>query len=87
VRDVLKLLVAEEEFNSAPFRLGRLGERTTGTRAGPMAISGMLDRLGLAVMYRDAGRRAASALDWTTSELTIVTRVPQPAANTANLRL
>lgn len=74
VRDWLLLLVAEDEFSSLPFRLPRLREPMP---ARPRAaFGGVLDRLGMLAMYRDADRPASAVNDWTTSVLPVVTRVP-----------
>jgi hypothetical protein len=76
VSDWLKVMVAEDRFSSEPFELPRLGEPVaTGLRTS-MAVTGVLDRLGLAVMTRDAGRQPAAAGDWTTAMLPVLTRVP-----------
>jgi hypothetical protein len=75
--DWLKVLVAEEPFNSTPFELSRLGEPqcTPGTR-GAGAYSGVLEQLGLTAMFRDADAVRPQARDWTTSIMSVVTRVP-----------
>ena len=77
VTDWLKVLIAEEPFNAAPFELPRLGRpvRSTASR-GERTFRGVLDRLGLTVMLRDAQARRPPALDWATDILPVVTRVP-----------
>jgi hypothetical protein len=77
VRDWLLLLVAETEFSAEPFDLPGLGRPLAGpTRT--RALTGVLDRLGLLAVHRDVGRPAASAYDWTTRILPVVTTVPKP---------
>jgi hypothetical protein len=80
VTDWLKLLIAEEPFNAAPFELPRLGRpaRPDATR-GERTFRGVLDRLGLTVMHRDAQIRRPPALDWATDIVPVVTRVPENA--------
>lgn len=79
--DWLKLLVAEQPFSSAPFVLRGLEEPGPSPAARSRdAFSGVLDRLGLTAMFRDAGRRSSPAHDWTTSIITIITRVPESDA-------
>jgi Caspase domain len=75
--DWLKVLVAEEPFGSAAFRLDRLGEpaaRSAGP--GPEPFSGVLDRLGLRAGRRDADAKAPPARDWSTGIVSIDTYVP-----------
>lgn len=75
VRDVLKLLVAEEQFGSAPFDLPPLGEARP-ARRGPMALHGLLDRLGRIIVDRDDEVDGAGGYDWSALTLPVVTEVP-----------
>jgi hypothetical protein len=76
VRDWLKLLVAEEQFSAAPFELPALGQPPGAART-PVALRGILDRIGQAVIHRDAGLPdPPAATDWTTTMLPVLTRVP-----------
>lgn len=76
--DWLILLVAEEPFNSDPFSLPRLGEPPQSEARGPRTgITGVLDRLGLLAVKRDADVVApAPALDWAIKVVELTTRVP-----------
>lgn len=76
--DWLILLVAEEPFNSDPFSLPRLGEPPQSEARGPRAgITGVLDRLGLLAVKRDADVVApAPALGWAIKVVELTTRVP-----------
>ncbi|MEU6293095.1 caspase family protein [Streptomyces sp. NPDC046988] len=75
--DWLKLLVAETPFDSAGFTLGRLGEPAQATaRAGAGGYQGVLDRLGMAALHRDAEPARAAAGEWATSVLPVVVHVP-----------
>jgi hypothetical protein len=76
VRDWLKLIVAEEEFSSRPFELGRLDARAPATERGPGGLGGILDRLGRIAVHRDAGSAGpAVAYDWTTTMVRVRTAV------------
>lgn len=80
VTDWLKVLIAEEPFNAAPFQLPRLGRPARPeTARGERTFRGVLDRLGLAAVHRDAQIRRPPALDWATDMLPVVTRVPEIA--------
>ncbi|WP_144081725.1 caspase family protein [Micromonospora wenchangensis] len=74
-RDLLILLAAEEEFSAAPFELPALDEVGTRRTRAPLAVTGLLGRLGLAAVHRDAGA-AGTACDWLSLALTVVTEVP-----------
>jgi hypothetical protein len=72
------LLVAEEPFNSDLFALPRLGEVSGRShRGGRRGISGVLDRLGLLAVKRDAIPEPTVALDWAVEVVEITTRVPE----------
>ncbi|PPA60725.1 caspase family protein [Micromonospora chalcea] len=75
-RDWLVLLAAEEEFSSSPFELPPLDEAWPGRTRAPLVVSGLLGRLGLAAVHRDAGTMEGSACDWTTAVVPVVTEVP-----------
>lgn len=77
-KDWFVLLVAETEFSADPFYLPRLREQGRRATRSTRAITGILDRLGLAATTRDAGAGPAVALDWTTTVLEIQTSVPRP---------
>lgn len=81
VRDWLMLIVAEDAINSAVFELPRLGEPSPdrSRAASPLAITTIVERLGLTVLHRDADRTHASARDWWTTIVPVLTRVPQPS--------
>lgn len=79
--DWLKVLIAEEPFNAAPFSLPRLGEPGPPPDPGPgsrgaLALHGVLGRVGRAVAGRGAPESEPAALDWATVILPVVTRVP-----------
>lgn len=77
--DWLKVLVAEEPFGSAAFRLDRLGgsaARLVGPGPGPEPFGGVLDRLGLRAGHRDAQVKAIPARDWSTGIVSVETYVP-----------
>ncbi|MFF7971570.1 caspase family protein [Streptomyces sp. NPDC007905] len=75
--DWLKVLVAERLFSSEAFGLGRLGEpEARAVRRGPSGYQGVLDRLGLVALRRDAEVLRPEAADWTTGILPVVVRVP-----------
>jgi hypothetical protein len=80
VRDWLMVIAAEEEINSAVFALPRLGEpspdRARGQARGPLALTTIVERLGLTALHRDADRTSTSARDWWTTIVPVVTRVP-----------
>jgi len=77
VRDWMKLLVAEEQFGSAPFDLPALDEARA-ARRGPMALHGLLDRLGHVIVDRDRDAPdGGGGYDWTVLTLPVVTEVPQ----------
>ena len=77
VRDWLMLIVAEEEINSSVFALPRLGEPTLSPTRAPVALATIVERLGLIATHRDADRATASARDWWTTIVPVVTRVPR----------
>jgi hypothetical protein len=77
VRDWLMLIVAEEEINSTVFALPRLGEPAPSRTRG-VALATIVERLGLIATHRDAERATASARDWWTTIVPVVTRVPRP---------
>lgn len=75
--DWLKVLVAETPFNSGAFALARLGEpEEPPVRGGLHGLGGVLDRLGLAALHRDAEMKHPSSGDWTTTVLPVVVHVP-----------
>ncbi|MFF4021008.1 caspase domain-containing protein [Streptomyces sp. NPDC001843] len=75
--DWLKVLVAQTPFSSAGFVLGRLGEpEATAVRTGTGGYQGVLDRLGLAALHRDAEPVRPRAGDWTTGILPVIVHVP-----------
>lgn len=75
--DWLVLLVAEEPFSSDPFSLPRLGEVPRSAARGSLrGITGVLDRLGLLAVRRDAAPTRGPALDWAVTVLELTTRVP-----------
>ncbi|SHN38287.1 caspase family protein [Cryptosporangium aurantiacum] len=73
-RDWLLLLVSDQEFSSAAFRLGRLGEPAPDRSRGLPGLSGVLERLALTALHRDARRESPVAHDWTTSIVEVVTQ-------------
>ncbi|MFG1841839.1 caspase domain-containing protein [Micromonospora sp. NPDC049175] len=75
-QDWLVLLAAEKEFSSSPFELPAVDEAWPGRTRAPLAVTGLLGRLGLAAVHRDAGGTADSACDWVTLAVPVVTRVP-----------
>jgi hypothetical protein len=77
VTDWLVLLVAEAPFSSEPFSLPRLRQAPRSpVRGGLSGITGVLDRLGLLAVRRDAAPAPESALDWAVTVLEVTTRVP-----------
>ncbi|MEU8068937.1 MULTISPECIES: caspase family protein [unclassified Micromonospora] len=78
-RDYLQLLVSEEEFPATSFHLGALGTQravdSSPSRSG--SFTGILDRLGMTALHREAVRPPAAAPDWASSVLTVRTRVPE----------
>ncbi|MFJ9815112.1 caspase domain-containing protein [Streptomyces sp. NPDC101151] len=75
--DWLKVLVAQTPFSSAGFVLGRLGEpEPPAARVAARGYQGVLDRLGLAALHRDAEPARPGAGDWTTGILPVVVHVP-----------
>ncbi|MFI2712204.1 caspase domain-containing protein [Micromonospora sp. NPDC018662] len=78
-RDWLVLLAAEQEFTSSPFELPAVDQVWPGRTRAPLAVSGLLGRLGLAAVHRDAGAAEAGACDWVTAVLPVVTEVPEAA--------
>jgi Caspase domain len=77
VTDWLVLLVAEEPFSSDPFSLPRLRELPRhSVRGGPHGITGVLDRLGLRAIRRDAVSEPGPALDWGVTVVEVTTSVP-----------
>ncbi|MGC5031039.1 caspase family protein [Micromonospora sp. DT229] len=75
-RDWLLLLAAEEQFSSAPFELPAIEDISPDRRRSPLAVAGLLGRLGLAAVHRDAGVAGAGASDWITLAVPVVTEVP-----------
>jgi hypothetical protein len=76
-KDWLKLLVAEEQFGSAPFDLAALDQAGRSTRA-PMALHGLIARLGREIVDRDVEDAGDDGgYDWTALTLPIVTEVPR----------
>jgi hypothetical protein len=74
--DWLKVLVAEAPIDPVLFELPRLGEpERHGRRVS--GLGSVVDRLGLAALYRDLEASAVRPTDWATSLTTIVTAVPQ----------
>jgi hypothetical protein len=76
VRDWLMLIVAEEEINSALFALPRLGEPAPPQTRTPIALAGIVERLGRTAMHRDIDCQPTSARDWWTTIVPVVTSVP-----------
>lgn len=77
VTDWLVLLVSQAPFSSDPFSLPRLREVPRGSvRGGRRGITGVLDRLGLLAVRRDADAAPGPALDWAVTVLEVTTRVP-----------
>ena len=75
--DWLVLLVAEAPFSSDPFSLPRLRELPRSvTRGGRRGITGVLDRLGLRAITREAALAPDTADDWAVSVTEVTTRVP-----------
>ncbi|KUJ44745.1 caspase family protein [Verrucosispora sp. FIM060022] len=75
-RDWLLLLAAEEQFSSAPFELPAIEDISADRRRSPLAVAGLLGRLGLAAVHRDAGAAGTGASDWITLAVPVVTEVP-----------
>ncbi|WP_422733410.1 caspase family protein [Micromonospora sp. WMMD558] len=75
-RDWFILLAAEEEFSSSPFELPAVEYAWPGRTRAPLAVTGLLGRLGLAAVHRDAGAVEGSACDWITLAVPVVTEVP-----------
>jgi hypothetical protein len=79
VTDWLVLLVAEAPFSSDPFSLPRLRDvPRSPARGARHGITGVLDRLGLLAVWRDAAPAPVTgpALDWAVTVLEVTTRVP-----------
>ncbi|MFD8637871.1 hypothetical protein ACFV17_37925, partial [Streptomyces sp. NPDC059656] len=75
--DWLVLLVAEEPFGSDLFALPRLRETPRASaRAGRRGVTGVLDRLGLLAVQRDADPAPPEALDWAVKAFEVTTRIP-----------
>ncbi|MFF3619224.1 caspase family protein [Streptomyces sp. NPDC002467] len=75
--DWLVLLVAEEPFGSDLFALPRLRETPRASaRAGRRGVTGVLDRLGLLAVQRDADPAPPVALDWAVKAFEVTTRIP-----------
>ncbi|WP_189982362.1 hypothetical protein, partial [Streptomyces capoamus] len=69
---------SEVPFSSQAFDLGRLGEpAATAVRGRPGGYAGVLDRLGLVALHRDADVVRPQAGDWTTAILTVTVSVPR----------
>lgn len=76
-RDWLKLIVAENEFNTVPLQLQRLEPGAGRDRLGRAAADGMFRLAAPADHHRDAGRaRPAWAGQWATRTLALRTVVP-----------
>jgi hypothetical protein len=76
--DWLLLLVAEAPFSSEPFSLPRLRELPrSASRSGRRDITGVLDRLGLRAITRDAAAAPGTADDWAVTVTEVTTRVPE----------
>ncbi|MGW3859351.1 caspase family protein [Micromonospora arida] len=84
--DWLVLLAAEKEFSSSPFELPAVGEAWPGRTRAPLAVTGLLGRLGLAAVHRDAGATDDSACDWVTLAVPVVTEVPAARGDEARVR-
>jgi hypothetical protein len=84
VRDWLMLIVSEEEINSALFGLPRLGEPTPAPTRAPIALAGIVERLGRTARDRDIDCQPASARDWWTTIVPVVTSIPHLPASTGD---
>ena len=78
VRDWLKLIVAERQFDAGSFELPRLGEPVRASSRTPLGLNSVLNRIGRLALHRDADAEEPSAEDWATVELPIVVRVTEP---------
>ncbi|WP_371612602.1 caspase family protein [Streptomyces clavifer] len=78
VRDWLKLIAAEHEFNTVPFQLGRLVPEAGRARLEPTAADGMLRLTAPASGHRDAGPARRQTGQWATHTLALRTVVPGP---------
>ncbi|MEV4521967.1 caspase family protein [Micromonospora tulbaghiae] len=78
-RDYLQLLVSEEEFPTTSFHLGPLGTpgAADANRRRSVSFTGILDRLGMTALHREAVRPPSAAPDWASSILTVRTLVPE----------
>jgi len=78
VRDWLKLVVADRDFNALGFELPRLGEPPSRGATIRRAPSSTLDRLAGRALTRDASDEVTEATvgDWATSIVPLVTVVP-----------
>jgi hypothetical protein len=81
VYDWLKLIAAEQRFDSDAYELPNLdGFITPRSAARGLRPRSVLDRLADRVVTRDAGDEAVRAAEWTTSLVTIRTFCPPPGA-------
>jgi hypothetical protein len=79
VRDWLMVIVAEDEVAASPFELPPIGEAGRGaTTRGPLGLQGLVERLGRRAVHRDIRPAGpASAYDWWTLVVPIITEVPE----------
>ncbi|MET7806635.1 caspase family protein [Micromonospora chersina] len=75
-RDWFVLLAAEEQFSSAPFELPAVDDIWPGRTRAPLAVTGLLGRLGLAAVHRDAAAAQSGACEWLSIAVPVVTKVP-----------
>ena len=74
VQDWLTLIVSEDEANSRLRGLPALGEPAGRQQGNPVAVMSIVERLGLTATDRDAVMAAASAGEWWTVFVSVVTQ-------------
>jgi hypothetical protein len=76
VRDWLLLLVTDDEASAAPFEMPGI-DQVGGRYRTPLAVRGVLDRIGRTI-FRDAGPADPPAAgDWATTLVPVITEIPR----------